>query len=190
MERGLYQKIESIEDLFSDQPEKLDEMMKKVLDETGVKKRKRTFTEEAEGLYVKATWLSKYTPFGKHDEGFNQEVERFETTTGIQTKLRTQPYPERFDIKKAISGVQKNDLGLIKENFYNIFEDVLAEEDSYIEKAKALLQDAGSDHAFLSGSGPSVFCIVKDREEARKIAGRIPAQNDMDVYLAGTFRRA
>lgn len=93
---------------------------------------------------------------------------------------------EKPDIEKIILALEKKDLCLFKKNYYNIFEEVLIDYDLYIERAKTLLSNAGSGPGFLSGSGPSVFCTVEEREEAVQIAEKIPKAGNMKVFVATT----
>jgi len=93
---------------------------------------------------------------------------------------------KKADVNKVIYGVRNKDVNLLKENFYNVFEEVLADYSPYIEKAKVLLQKAGAEKAFLSGSGPTVFCMLKDKKEAMNIFKAIPKREDMEIFVATT----
>ena len=94
-------------------------------------------------------------------------------------------------IKETISAVEKEDIILLKKNYYNVFERMLlgcSQYSQYIEKAKTLLLKAGSGVSFLSGSGPSVFCTFKDTKEAMEIKKRIPKGQGVDIFLATTYK--
>ncbi|MFC1624645.1 4-(cytidine 5'-diphospho)-2-C-methyl-D-erythritol kinase [Candidatus Omnitrophota bacterium] len=92
------------------------------------------------------------------------------------------------NIEETVSSLEKKDVTLLNRSCYNIFEGVLAEEKDVVEKAKTLLRDAGAGHSFLSGSGPSVFCTVKEKKEAMEILNRIPKEENRGIYLATTYK--
>ena len=91
-------------------------------------------------------------------------------------------------IEKIISAVHKGDVALLKENYYNIFEEVLGGYARDVEEAKSLLKNAGAGPGFLSGSGPSVFCTVKDRAEATRIFNRLPKGEGHDIFVATSYK--
>ena len=91
-------------------------------------------------------------------------------------------------IEKIISAVHKGDVALLKENYYNIFEEVLGDYARDVEEAKSLLKNAGAGPGFLSGSGPSVFCTVKDRAEATRIFNRLPKGEGHDIFVATSYK--
>ena len=53
-------------------------------------------------------------------------------------------------------------------NLYNKFEDVIVPENENIELIKALLKENGAVSALMSGSGPSVFGIFLNENDAEK----------------------
>ncbi|NQT75960.1 MAG: 4-(cytidine 5'-diphospho)-2-C-methyl-D-erythritol kinase [Candidatus Omnitrophica bacterium] len=94
--------------------------------------------------------------------------------------------PQKHSIEDIVSAVKKKDPDLLERSYFNIFEYVLADHSKYVDRAKDLLLKAGSRPCFLSGSGPSVFCTVEDREEAVKILKGIPEEQGIDIFLATT----
>lgn len=91
-------------------------------------------------------------------------------------------------IKEIASAVQKGDVTLLRENYYNIFEEVLGVYATDVERAKTLLENAGAGPGFLSGSGPSVFCTVKDRAEATRIFNKLPKGEGHDIFVATSYK--
>lgn len=91
-------------------------------------------------------------------------------------------------IAKISETLKRNDLASLNRSYYNIFEQVLGDETHDIKRTKDLLIKAGATHGFLSGSGPSVFCTLRDREEAIDILKRIPEERDIDIFLATTYK--
>lgn len=96
--------------------------------------------------------------------------------------------PKKGGLEKSVSAIKKKDLSLLEKAYYNIFEDILFDYSEYVDRARALLLDAGARPCFLSGSGPSVFCIFKDREGAMKTLNRIPKGEGAEVFFAETFK--
>jgi len=91
-------------------------------------------------------------------------------------------------IEKIISAVHKGDVTLLKENHYNIFEEVLGAYAMDVERAKTLLENVGAGPGFLSGSGPSVFCTVKDRAEATRIFERLSKGEGHEIFVATSYK--
>lgn len=92
------------------------------------------------------------------------------------------------NIAEVIHAVKKGDSALLNENYYNAFEEVLNEYAGPIEDAKSLLRNAGAGHGFLSGSGSSVFCTFKNREEAMRVFERLPKKNGRCIFLAASYK--
>lgn len=100
---------------------------------------------------------------------------------------RLDSYSDSFgkgDIKKVISAFKAKDFDLLRESFYNIFEEMLLIYGESVVAAKEILREFGAGMGFLSGSGPSVFCILKEREEAIAVRDRIPEKKGMRVFVA------
>ncbi len=95
---------------------------------------------------------------------------------------------KKAGIDRVVLALKKQDIELLKEHYYNIFEKVLREYSGTIKQAKDLLLERGRGGAFLSGSGPSVFCTVKERREAVQITRRIPQKSDFELFVATTCK--
>jgi 4-diphosphocytidyl-2-C-methyl-D-erythritol kinase len=92
------------------------------------------------------------------------------------------------DFKKAISAVRSKDTDMLEEAYYNTFDHILNGQDSPVFAAKKILRDCGAGLGFLSGSGPSVFCIFEQREEAMGTFQRIPKTPDIEVFIAASYK--
>lgn len=88
------------------------------------------------------------------------------------------------NVNKTVSAIKAKNPSLLKEAYYNIFEQVLIGHNSPVAAAKKILCGSGAGIGFLSGSGPSVFCVFEEREEAVEIFQRIPKEPDMEVFVA------
>lgn len=92
------------------------------------------------------------------------------------------------DIEKAIAAVRSGDKILLQEAYYNIFEEALGRNSGPVSAAKKILRDSGAGPGFLSGSGPSVFCVFKDRGEAMEIAKGLPGKQGMEVFVVSSCK--
>ena len=93
---------------------------------------------------------------------------------------------KRHNIKNIVSSIKNKDVSLVGTNCYNIFEEVLGEYGQDIKRIKVLLSQAAGVPVFLSGSGPSVFCTVKSRGEAMKIAEKVPKRERLKSFVVTT----
>jgi 4-diphosphocytidyl-2-C-methyl-D-erythritol kinase len=111
-------------------------------------------------------------------------------TSEMYARLDSRSQASKEDnIEKTVSAIKKRDLSLLEKAYYNIFEEVLDDDyGPYIDQAKALLLKACTRPCFLSGSGPSVFCTLKDKKEAMKILKKIPRGKSVDTFLATTYK--
>ena len=60
--------------------------------------------------------------------------------------------------------------------FGNVLEPVTADAHPEIREIQRQMLENGAEPAMMSGSGPTVFGIVKDKETGEKIAGILQAQ--------------
>ncbi|MBU3911727.1 MAG: 4-(cytidine 5'-diphospho)-2-C-methyl-D-erythritol kinase [Candidatus Omnitrophica bacterium] len=92
------------------------------------------------------------------------------------------------DIEKVTSAIKTRNLVFLQKSYYNIFEKALGYNSGPVSAAKKILRDSGARPGFLSGSGPSVFCVFKDRGEAMKIAKGLPRKQGMEVFVASSCK--
>ncbi len=93
-------------------------------------------------------------------------------------KIRCRP-----DTEGIIAALDKGDLGGIARRLYNVFEDVLTDRrGAEIREIKSELVSAGALGAAMSGTGPTVFGIFEDEEEAKAAYQTLKGQYH-DVFL-------
>lgn len=92
---------------------------------------------------------------------------------------------KKASVKDMVDGLRKKDISLVEKNYYNIFEEVLAEHFSPIKTIKDMLIGLGAGNCLLSGSGSSVFCTFGCRKEGIKVFKKIP-KIDAEVFFAET----
>jgi 4-diphosphocytidyl-2-C-methyl-D-erythritol kinase len=91
-------------------------------------------------------------------------------------------------LRGALNALKKMDIKALEKNYYNIFENALARDSVYINRAKAMLADRGAEYSLLSGSGPTVFCSFESKEEARAVFRKMPKDRNISVFLVKTYR--
>ncbi|HAZ10723.1 MAG TPA: 4-(cytidine 5'-diphospho)-2-C-methyl-D-erythritol kinase [Candidatus Omnitrophica bacterium] len=91
-------------------------------------------------------------------------------------------------LKGTLNALKKMDVKALEKNYYNIFESALARDNVHINRAKAMLADRGAEHSLLSGSGPTVFCTFKDKEDAKAVFRKMPKDRDTSVFLVKTYK--
>lgn len=74
------------------------------------------------------------------------------------------------DIDGMIAALQKGDLDGITDRLGNVLETVTVKAHPVIEQIKELLRKQGAENALMSGSGPTVFGIFKEKETAARAA--------------------
>ena len=74
------------------------------------------------------------------------------------------------DIDGMIAALQKGDLDGITDRLGNVLETVTVKAHPVIEQIRELLRKQGAENALMSGSGPTVFGIFKEKETAARAA--------------------
>ncbi len=74
------------------------------------------------------------------------------------------------DIDGMIAALQKGDLDGITGRLGNVLETVTVKAHPVIEQIRELLRKQGAENALMSGSGPTVFGIFKEKETAARAA--------------------
>lgn len=75
------------------------------------------------------------------------------------------------EIKNSASMVallEKNDAASALEYMFNIFEEVIAPDIPSVGRAKSIMLTGGAENAMMSGSGPSVFGVFTDADDAER----------------------
>ena len=80
------------------------------------------------------------------------------------------------DIDGMIEAVRMGDLGGITSRMGNVLETVTVKAYPVIDDIKKMMKTAGAENALMSGSGPTVFGIFKEREAARSVADQMKKQ--------------
>lgn len=93
---------------------------------------------------------------------------------------------DRPDNRAMLAAVAKKDAGAIGRLLANVFEPVIAGVYPEIRDIKKGLLEAGALGASLSGSGPTVFGLWTNKEQAQKAAGRLKVRPGHTVLVTAT----
>ncbi|MBQ9199797.1 MAG: 4-(cytidine 5'-diphospho)-2-C-methyl-D-erythritol kinase [Lachnospiraceae bacterium] len=106
-------------------------------------------------------------------------------STGMVYKsLRCDELKSHPDVDGMIEALAKNDLEGVSSRLENVLETVTIGLYPIIEKIKDIMKERGALNAVMSGSGPTVFGIYRDREQAESARSYIIERNiSNEVYV-------
>ncbi len=94
-------------------------------------------------------------------------------------------HPDNEAIQKEITrGSRKGVAKLL----CNVLESVTINKYDVIERYKQMMLDKGAMASMMSGSGPTVFALAQNREQAEEIAGFMRREKNADVFVTRTFQ--
>lgn len=85
------------------------------------------------------------------------------------------PQKEKTNVCELIDLWQNDALSASCSCFYNIFEDVIPEENTSVDTIKRVMRERGAMRAMMSGSGPSVFGVFEEQKEAEQACTALKA---------------
>lgn len=97
--------------------------------------------------------------------------------------------PQHPDVRLLARALQKGSAKLPLPGMGNSLEGVTCAEYPEINTIKQKMLAAGADYALMSGSGPTVFAIVKDGQAAQKITEALQADG-LETAIAHTVKRS
>lgn len=95
------------------------------------------------------------------------------STKTVYEKLDALEIVDHPDIDGIIQGLEEGNLEKICACMGNVLEKVTIEDYPVIEEIKKLMKENGAINAMMSGSGPTVFGIYKERKEAKAAGDKI-----------------
>ncbi len=108
------------------------------------------------------------------------------STGFVYGNLHADTLTEHPDIDGMIAALKTGSLQGITDRLGNVLETVTVKEYPVIEELKELLRRKGAANALMSGSGPTVFGIFVNREEAEKAASAIKEHGLAEqIYVTG-----
>ncbi len=94
------------------------------------------------------------------------------------------------DIDGMIAALQKGDLDGITDRLGNVLETVTVKAHPVIEQIRELLRKQGAENALMSGSGPTVFGIFKEKETAARAAEAVErGQLAKQIFVTTFYNR-
>ncbi len=95
------------------------------------------------------------------------------STKLVYQKLDEMESWEHPDIDGIIEGLAGQDLHKVADSMGNVLEDVTMKEFPVIRQIKEVMKENGALNALMSGSGPTVFGLYEDRNQAKEVALKI-----------------
>lgn len=90
------------------------------------------------------------------------------STKTVYEKLDSLESVDHPDIDGVLEGLDTGNLEKVALSMGNVLEEVTIGDHPVIEEIKNVMKEAGALNAMMSGSGPTVFGIFKDRKTAKK----------------------
>ena len=97
------------------------------------------------------------------------------STKTVYEKLDALEIVDHPDIDGIIAGLEEGNLEQICACMGNVLEKVTIEDYAVIEEIKKVMKENGAINAMMSGSGPTVFGIYKERKKAKAAGDKIRA---------------
>lgn len=95
------------------------------------------------------------------------------STKQVYEKFDAQTITDHPDIDGILHGLKGRDLDQIARSMGNVLEYVTIDEYPVIEEIKTVMKEQGALNAMMSGSGPTVFGLFRDRRMAREAQKKI-----------------
>ncbi len=110
------------------------------------------------------------------------------STKLVYQKLDEQKTWEHPDIDGILAGLQRQDIQKIADSMGNVLEGVTVKEYPVIHQIEDVMIENGALNALMSGSGPTVFGLYQDKDEARDAAVKIREMRlAKQVYVVNTY---
>lgn len=109
------------------------------------------------------------------------------STAFVYGNLQADSLPFHPDIDGMVKALARGDLNGITDRMGNVLETVTEKAYPVIAQLKAQMRGLGAENALMSGSGPTVFGICKEKETAEKIAAAIREKKPACAVFVTTF---
>ncbi len=91
-------------------------------------------------------------------------------------------------IKIVTSALRKGDLALLRSSLYNSLEKVVAESCPAVKKIRRTLASWGLQKTLISGSGPAVFGLTKNKKEAMQLKKELDSKHrNWRIFVVSTY---
>ncbi len=109
------------------------------------------------------------------------------STAFVYGHLQADRLPFHPDIDGMAAALAAGDLRGITDRMGNVLETVTVKEYPVIDKLKRKMCELGAENALMSGSGPTVFGIYKEKEAAQKAAAAIKEEEPAGAVFVTAF---
>ena len=111
------------------------------------------------------------------------------STVSVYKGLKWDQVEKHPDTKAMLEAMEEGDVAKMGKLLCNVLETVTIEMHPKIQEIKNRLMELGAEGALMSGSGPTVFALFKDREKARKAAALVKREFALkDSVATRTYR--
>ena len=111
------------------------------------------------------------------------------STVSVYKGLKWDQVEEHPDTQAMLDAMAAGDVAKMGRLLCNVLETVTIEMHPKIAEIKTRLMELGAEGALMSGSGPTVFALFKDREKARKAAALVKREFALkDSVATKTYR--
>jgi len=111
------------------------------------------------------------------------------STVSVYKGLKWDEVEEHPDTKAMLEAMAEGDVAKMGNLLCNVLETVTIEMHPKIAEIKNRLIELGAEGALMSGSGPTVFALFKDREKARKAAALVKREFALkETAVTRTYR--
>ena len=114
--------------------------------------------------------------------------ELFVSTKEVYEAIDSKIIEKRPDNKLLIRLLKENNIELLAKNMYNVLESVTKEKYPIIKEIEEIMINNKALGAMMSGSGPTVFGIYTNKDDAEKCK-KILLENFKQVYLVKSHKK-
>ena len=111
------------------------------------------------------------------------------STAWVYGNFRPEAVLKHPDIRPMLDAIERNDFDSVAGSLENMLETVTIPAHPRIAEIKKTFSDAGASGVLMSGSGPTVFALMPDRESAGQLAGRMSLAADVSIIVTETVAR-
>ena len=106
------------------------------------------------------------------------------STVSVYKGLKWDQVEAHPDTEAMLKAMEEKDVTKMGQLLCNVLETVTIEMHPEIAKIKERLMELGAEGALMSGSGPTVFALFKERDKARKAAAQVKKEFELKDSVA------
>ena len=110
-------------------------------------------------------------------------------TVWVYKNYKDAAVTKRPNIDSLVKAIEEQKADDVINNMENVLETVTIPAHPIIAEIKEKMEELGAIKSLMSGSGPTVFGFVENKNMAEKIAAKLKAAKDLEIAVARTVRR-